>query len=111
MVLWLEWMKELLEDVVPDVATGPGVVVGGVGVGDDEFDMVGEAVGEVLGNNKLDKILHSYLLLEAHLNFMSVLGNIRPVDDRSLGSIDLESLSRSRSRSISHFFLEERFVV
>lgn len=47
-VLWLVWMKELLEDVVPEVATGPGVVVGGVGVGDDEFDIVGDAVGDVL---------------------------------------------------------------
>lgn len=103
-------MKELLEDVVPDVATGPGVVVGGVGVGDDEFDIVGEAVGEVLGNDILHKWNLVVILRIAHLNFMSVLGKILPVDDRSLGSIDLESLSRSRSRSISHFFLEVGMV-
>lgn len=68
-VLWFEWMKELLEDVVPDVATGPGVVVGGVGVGEDEFDMVGEAVGEVLRNNKLDKIFILFLTFRSSPEF------------------------------------------
>lgn len=65
---------------------GAGVV--GVGVGDDEFDMVGDVVGDVL------------ILIWAAV----VAEKRRPPpvdDDKSRGSIE----SISRSRSISHFRL------
>lgn len=65
---------------------GAGVV--GVGVGDDEFDMVGDVVGDVL------------ILIWAD----AAAVNKRPPpvdDDKSRGSIE----SISRSRSISHFRL------
>lgn len=55
-------------------------------VGDDEFDMVGDVVGDVL------------ILICAAL----VVVNMRPDAERSRGSIEDSS---SRSRSISHFRL------
>lgn len=58
-------------------------------VGDDEFDMVGDVVGDVL-----------ILICAA-----PVVENIRPEDERSRGSI---ADSKSRSRSISHFRLKYR---
>lgn len=63
---------------------GAGVV--GVCVGDDEFDIVGDRVGDVL------------ILIWAAV----VAENIRPDEDKSRGSIDD---NMSRSRSISHFRL------
>lgn len=66
---------------------GAGVV--GVCVGDDEFDMVGDVVGDVL-----------ILICAA-----AAAENIRPDDDKSRGSIDDKM---SRSRSISHFRLQQK---
>lgn len=84
--LWFPWWYVL---VVPPLSAGEmGAGVVGVGVGDDEFDMVGDVVGDVL------------ILIWA----AAAAANNRPPpvdDDKSRGSIE----SISRSRSISHFRL------
>lgn len=69
------------------IHTNAGDIGAGVdGVGDDdEFDMVGDVVGDVL-------------------IFIAFPENNRPADDKSRGSIG----SISRSRSISHFRLERK---
>lgn len=75
-------------------------------MGEEEFEIVGETVGEALKGETVNLVsCGEFVFIDVYLILMSPLAKIRPVDDRSRGSRDFVSLSRSRS--ISHFFLQK----